>query len=54
MILVVTVSINNKKYADLANEILETNSTQHIENNVVTNTETIQNIHPQESSSPTV
>src|SRR3989338_6773230 len=46
--------IGAKKYADLANEILGKNSIQHIENNVVTNTETIQNIHPQESSSPTV
>ena len=47
-------SIGAKKYADLANEILGKNSIQHIENNVVMNTETIQNIHPQESSSPTV
>lgn len=47
-------SIGAKKYAELANEILGTNYAQHIENNVVTNIETAQDIHSQESSSPTV
>ena len=47
-------SIGAKKYAELANELLKINNVQHIENNVVTNIETAQDIHSQESSSPAV
>ena len=43
-----------KKYAELANELLKMNNVQPIENNVVANIKTVQNIHPQESSSPAV
>jgi len=37
-------SIGAKKYAELANEVLEMNNVQHIENSVVMNIETVQSI----------
>lgn len=47
-------SIGAKKYAELANELLAINNVQHIENNVVANIKTVQDVHPQESSSPII
>lgn len=46
-------SIGAKKYRELANEMLGINSTQHIDNNIVSNAEVVQDIYPQESSSQT-